>query len=657
MGKNDKNWGFDTHTMDKKIRPQDDFFHYANGGWKKRTTIPHTESRWGSFTKLRHDTDKKLRMILKEVTTAKKLKEGGEEQMVRDLYLSAINMKRRNALRHKPLSKILGKIDAIQDKKELAALLGEFEKIGFGGPWALLIDQDSKNSQKYVLHFYQSGLGMPDKEYYLKDEPEFKRVRNAYKTYIEKILTLSGTPSKKVGGTVKSILTIETSLAKISMDKEDSRDAEKIYHKKTIPELSRLAPSVDWNIYFKAAHIPKIPYVIVSQPEFLKGVGTLFSSVPIDEWKVYLTYHTLSGSAPLLSSTYAKAYFDFYGKTLSGSKKMRPLWRRALGAVNGGLGEALGKIYIKRYFKPEAKRKMDALVDDLFGAYANRIKVSDWMSSATKKKALDKLRLMGRKIGYPERWKGYKGLSIRRDDYFGNILRIAEFEHRRTLRKLKKKIDRHEWHMSPQTVNAYCNFSMNEIVFPAAILQTPFFNFEADDAVNYGAIGSVIGHEMTHGFDDQGSKFDGRGNMKGWWTKRDRERFEQKAKLLIGQYNGYTVADGVKVNGQLTLGENIADLGGIVIAYDAYQAHLKKTGRKNIGGFSPEERFFLGAAQAEREMYRDEYIKTAVLTDPHSPSEFRINGPLPNTDEFHRIYNVTKKDRLYREPSKRARIW
>ena len=657
MEKTKKNWGFDTRNMDLSIRPQDDFYRYANGGWLKKNKIPADEARWGSFLTLRHDTDKKLKNLLENISRKTRLKTGSVEQQVRDLYLSAMDIKSRNKLGTKPLHSLRKEIRDIKNKKDLLLVISHFERIGISAPWGLLVDQDSKNSSRYVLHIHQSGLGLPDKEYYLKDEPEFLRVRTAYSTHLKKIFTLLGYTKSEAAKHTSTVLSVEKKLAHISMDKIDVRDAEKTYHKKTITELKRFAPEIEWDTYFAHAHIPKISYVILAQPEFLKKAGMLLSQIPLEEWKTYLEWHLVTSTSSFLSAAFIRANFEFYGKTLVGTKKMKPEWRRALGVVNGILGEPFGKIYVAHYFTQSAKKKMDTLVSDLFRVYERRIKNLDWMSSKTKKQAVQKLRMMERKIGYPKRFKKYTSLKIQSNDFFGNVLRAIDFQHKRSMRKLSKPIDRHEWHMTPQTVNAYCNFNMNEIVFPAAILQHPFFDSEADDAVNYGAIGSVIGHEMTHGFDDQGAKFDGRGNMKSWWTKQDLDRFNKKGRALVAEYNTYTVADNIHVNGQLTLGENIADLGGLVIAYDAYQERLKKTGKKIIDGFTPEERFFLGAAQAECELVRNEYIKMAVLNDPHSPGEYRINGPLQNIPEFQSTYKVKRGDKLYRPKEKQVKIW
>ncbi|MFA6519407.1 MAG: M13 family metallopeptidase [Candidatus Paceibacterota bacterium] len=650
-------WGFDTRDMDTKVRPQDDFYHYVNGGWLKKNPIPPHESRWGSFLMLRYDTEKKLRALVTKVQNLKRCAAGSPEQMVRDFYRSGLDMKKRTALGMKPLRPWLDRIANIKDVRSLVSTIAHLEKIGGGGPWGLMIDQDMKNSEKYIIYIGQSGLGMPDRDYYLKDDAESVRVRTAYQKHLEAISALmnkSGTEAKKDRET---IMRIETAIAKISMTKEDLRDVDKTYHKMRVSALHKLAPNVDWDAYFNIVGAKKIHEVIVMQPKFLKSMNSMLSSVSIGDWKTYLSWHLVGGSASYLSSKFEKQNFAFYGTALSGVKVMKPAWRRALSAVNGNLGEVLGKLYVKEYFGPEAKHKIKVVVADLFEAYEARIKNLDWMSDTTKKKAVRKLHQMTRKLGYPDTWKSYKGLVIKPDEYFGNAVRASLFEHARAMRRLKKRVDRTEWFMTPQTVNAYCNFGLNEVVFPAAILQPPFFDTNADDAVNYGSIGSVIGHEITHGFDDQGSKFDGKGNRKTWWTKKDQTLFDAKAKVLVKEYNGYTVADGLKVNGQLTLGENIADLGGASIAYDAYKHRLEKTGRKDIDGFTPEQRFFLSFGLFERENRRPESEKTAVLTDPHSPGKYRINGPASNLPEFYEAFGVKKGDRLYRAPKDRAKIW
>ena len=652
-----KDWGFDTRDIDAKVRPQDDFYHYANGVWLKKNPIPPHESCWGSFLILRYDTEKKLRTIVTKVQNRRNLKASSPERMIRDFYHSSLDMKRRNALGLTPLRPWLERIAKIKDVRSLVSMIAHLEKIGGGGPWGLMVDQDMKDSEKYIIYISQSGLGMPDRDYYLKNDAESKRVRAAYEKHLEAMFVLMGIAQIEAKKNRETIMRIETALAKISMPKEELRDVDKTYHQMRVRALARLARAIDWRSYFNIVGAGALHTVVVMQPKFIKAMSAMLTKEPIEAWKTYLTWHLVGGSASYLSAKFEKQNFAFYGTVLSGVKVMRPTWRRALSAVNGNLGELFGKLYVKEYFGPEAKKKIVTVVADLFTAYETRIKHLDWMSPATKKKALKKLHQVTRKLGYPDKWKSYRGLVIRPDAYFDNAVRATLFEHARVMRRLKKPVDRKEWFMTPQTVNAYCSFGLNDIVFPAAILQPPFFSVHADDAINYGGIGTVIGHEITHSFDDQGSKFDGTGNRKTWWTKQDRVRFEKKAKVLVKEFNGYSVVDGLKVNGKLTLGENIADLGGASIAFDAYKLRLAKTGRKDVGGFTPEQRFFLGFALFERENRRPEAEKTQVLTDPHSPGKFRINGPASNLPEFYAAFGVKKGDKLYRIPQNRAKIW
>ncbi|MEK7612789.1 MAG: M13 family metallopeptidase [Patescibacteria group bacterium] len=640
-------WGFDTKSIDGSVRPQDDFYRYANGGWLKRAKMPAEESRWGSFTMLRYDTERQL----------KKLVAGATEPLVKHIHRSALDMATRNKRGIKPVVPILQKIDAVTSRAELQKLLEYLHVIGINAPWAEFVDQDSKDSSKYILHLWQGGLGMPERDYYLINKPEQKRVRDAYMAHIKRLSKLAGASTAEAEKVSRVVLAMETRLAKASMTKEDTRDPEKIYHKMSPARLQKHVPAVHWSAFFAGIGAKGVPSIIVGQPKFFKELGRMLKDTPLEDWKVYLRWHTLNGSESMLSEPFIKENFDFYARVLAGVKKMKPLWRRALAAVNGTVGDVVGRLYIKTHFPPAAKREMDILVGDLFAVYERRIKNLDWMSASTKRKAIRKLRAMHRKIAYPKKWKSYRGLVVKSDDYFGNMLRSSEHEHYRQMKKLKKPVDRDEWLMTPQTVNAYFSANMNEIVFPAAILQWPFFDPRADDAVNYAGIGSVIGHEMTHGFDDQGAKFDARGNMHNWWSARDKRNFEKKSKKLVAQADAYEVQPGVAMSGQLTLGENIADLGGLAIAYDAYQKHLHKTGRKTIAGLTPEERFFLGFAQMEREMARPEFVKMQALTDPHAHAPFRINGPLSNFEPFYRAFKLKKGDTLYRPVSSRAQIW
>lgn len=651
-----KDWGFDIRELSKSIRPQDDFYHHVNKKWMLANPIPKSESRWGSFMALRLDTDKKLHGLLTALTK-KRAAKGSDEQLIGDFFRSGMDMKARNAKGLAPLAPILARIEKLSSIHELPELLGYLDRIGTGGFWGIGVDQDSKKSDRYALHIGQDGLGMPDRDYYLKDDPESVRVRSAYRTHIEKLFRLMGRSAAEAKADADTLMRIETRLAKASMRKEDLRDPEKTYHKLSFSKLTSLAPTIDWRTYLKRVDGDKAPYFIVMQPGFLKEVDRMLRILRLEDVKTYLAWHVVNDYAGALSDAFVRENFSFYGRVLAGLKAQRPLWRRVLSTVNSGLGELIGKLYVERYFTKEAKKKMDTLVDDLFLAYEARIKSLEWMSASTKRKALAKLRALNRKIGYPSKWKSFKGLLISPDDYAGNIMRMNEFIHRREMRKLSRPIDREEWHMYPQTVNAYFSPTLNDIVFPAAILQPPFFGLSADDAVNYGSIGTVIGHEITHGFDDEGSKFDSKGNLKSWWTKQDRKKFEAKAKKVEQQYGRYTVADGLKVNGKLTLGENIADFGGLSIAYDAYQLQLARTGRKVIDGLTPEQRFFLAFAIFERENSRPEFTKMQVLTDPHSPGVFRINGPLTNFEPFYEAFGVTKKDKLYRAPKDREMVW
>jgi len=652
-----KKWGFDTRELDTGVRPQDDFYSYVNKKWMDAHPVPKSESRWGTFMILRYDTDKKLHALMDELLAKKSLAKGSDEQLVRDFYRSGMDMKKRNALGIAPLEPLLKRVQGVQSVDELPELLAELHRMGAGALFGTGIDQDSKNSEKYALHFGQDGLGMPDREYYLNDDAESVRVRTAYRMHVANVFKLMGYRPADAAKACDTLLRIETQLAKASMKKEDLRDPEKTYHKLTTAALAKLAPRLRFKAYLERTGTPSLPYVIVMQPEFFKAVDGMFGSVSLGDWKTYLSWHIVNDYAGALSERFIRQNFSFYGKVLSGMTAMRPLWRRILATVNSGLGELIGKVYVERYFTKESKKKMDALVDDLLTAYEARIRSLDWMTPATKRKALAKLRALNRKIGYPRKWKSYKGLVITADDYVGNIIRMNEYEYKRDIKKLRGPIDREEWHMYPQTVNAYFAPNLNDIVFPAAILQPPFFDLSADDAVNYGSIGAVIGHEITHGFDDEGSKFDAKGNLKSWWTAEDRKRFEAKAKKVEKQFNAYEVDDGLHVNGKLTLGENIADLGGLSIAYDAYQLQLARTGRADIDDLTPEQRFFISFAVFERENARPEFTKLQVLNDPHSPGVFRINGPVSNFAPFYEAFGMKKSDGLFRAPAAREMVW
>ncbi len=641
-----KHWGFDMRDVDVRVRPQDDFYTHANGGWFKRTEIPHDEARWSTFNILRKRTEEQLKAIVEHTN----------EQQIRDLYRSGMDMKLRNTLGTKPIAPLFEKINALATKEDVIKCVTELHRYGVDVLWSAAVDQDEKDSNTNILHLFQGGLGLPDREYYLSEKPEQQRVRAAYRAHLARMFGLLGYPAKTALGNADSVLALETKLAQVSMKKEELRDPHKSYHKMKLRALKKISPVVDWSHYLTTIGAKPTAVLNIRQPEFIKAVSKLIGSVPVADWQTYLTWHVVAEAAPYLSERFVTASFEFYGTVLTGTKKMKPLWRRSLGVVNGSLGELLGKLYVKKHFPSRAKLEMDELVSNIFATYENRLKKLDWMSEATIKRALVKLHKMTRKIGYPSKWKSYKGLEIKPDDLFGNILRSALFEHKRNMRKLGKKVDRSEWHMTPQMVNAYYNPGTNEIAFPAAILQPPYFGPDQDDAINYGAIGGVIGHEITHGFDDEGSKFDGDGNLKSWWSKEDRKRFDRKAKVLEKQFDVYHL-HGMHVNGKLTLGENIADLGGYAIALDAYHRHLEKEGHTVIDGLTPIQRFFYGVALDWRGLSRPEVEKTMLLTDPHSPYIFRTNGPASNLPEFYEAFGVKKGDKLYRDPKYRAKIW
>ncbi|HVW82745.1 MAG TPA: M13 family metallopeptidase [Candidatus Paceibacterota bacterium] len=652
-----RKWGFDTTDLDTNVRPQDDFYKYANGGWMKANTIPHDEAMWGTFQMLRKRTEHQIKAILDELMR-KRAKSGTPEQIIGDFFRSGMDAKRRNALGMRPLLPLLEKIRGIEDRAGLFALINELHQSGLGVPWGAVAGQDDKKSDANILHLYQDGLGMPDRDYYLKDDAESKRVRAAYQRHLARMFALLGESSKTAAASAATVYALEERLAKASMRKEDRRNPDKVYNKMSSGALKKLAPGYPWAEYFTAIGAPDLRSLNVMQPQFVRAAASLLKAAPLENWKTYLMWHVASDAAPYLSEEFEQANFDFYGTVLSGQRQMKAPWRRVLAVVNGSLGEELGKLYVKKHFPPEAKRAIDELVSNLFAAFCARLAALDWMSPATKRAALAKLAKMDRKIGYPKRWKTYRGLAIKPGDYFGNVLRSARFEQRRNIKKLKKPVDRSEWFMYPQTVNAYYNPGTNEIAFPAAILQPPYFGPDQDAGINYGAIGGVIGHEITHGFDNDGSKYDARGNLRKWWTPADRKRFERKAALLKRQFDRYEL-HGLKVNGKLTLGENIADLGGYAIALDAYRKHLEKNPAENasIGSFTPVQRFFLGMAQDWRELVRPEAEKTLILTNEHAPHELRTNGPASNLPQFYAAWNVKKGDKLYRAPRDRAKIW
>jgi len=548
---------------------------------------------------------------------------------------------------------MLTAIDHIKTKTDLARSLAELARLGVSGPMGCYVSTDAKKSDQYILHLSQAGLGLPDRDYYW--DAKFETKLAAYTKHVEHMLTLAKVASPKQAAA--DIVALETGLAKAQWSKLENRDSIKRYNKKTLDELAELAPGIDWDLYFTTLGVKDARKCIVSQPSYVSAMAAMIDSTPLATWKAWLKWQVVREYASLLNAEMADTNFAFYGTTLSGIPENRPRWKRAVSAVEGALGEAVGKVYVEKHFPPEAKQRMDRMVGNLIEAYHQAFQKNDWMSPETKKKALAKLATFTPKIGYPKKWRDYSSLEIRRDDLVGNVQRATAFEWNYMLNKLGKPVDRDEWHMTPQTVNAYYNPSMNEVVFPAAILQPPFFNLAADDAVNYGGIGAVIGHEVGHGFDDQGSKWDGAGNLANWWTPADRAEFDKRTAVLAAQYGQFEPFPGFKVNGKFTLGENIGDLSGLTIAYAAYRASLGGKEAPVIDRLTGDQRFFIGFAQVWRCKYRDDELRKRLTVDPHSPAEYRANGTPRNVTGFYSAFGVKEGDKMYLPPNDRVKIW
>ena len=653
--------------MDTAVRPQDDFYRFVNGTWLKTDQIPADKSNYGAFNKLADESEKAQRAIIEELAARTDNKPGTDEQKVGDLYTSFMNEARVEELGATPLKDEMARIRAADDKKKLPAVMAHLDAIGVTTPIGLTVDQDAKEPTVYRTHLSQSGLGLPDRDYYLSDDPKMKETREKYLAHVEKMLTLSG--DRNAANNARAIFKLETRLAQKQWARVDSRDHEKTYNKFDRAGLKKLAPNFGWDEYFEAAGYKAADSVIVAQPGAFSGFSEVFARDSLPAWRAYLRWHLLSDYAPFLSKPFVDENFAFYGKVLGGIQELRPRWKRGVAAVHGGLdgdgtpfaskglGEALGRLYVAKYVPPQAKARMEELVKNLLQAYHDSISSLEWMSPETRQKALDKLAKFTTKIGYPEHWRDYSSLAIKPDDLVGNLMRAAKLDHDVTLAHLGQPVDRSEWHMMPQVVNAYYNSKLNEIVFPAAILRPPFFNLEADDAVNYGGIGAVIGHEIGHGFDDQGSKSDGDGRLQSWWTEADRKAFEAKTRQLIAQYDAYEPLPGQHVQGALTIGENIGDLGGASIAFQAWQLSLKGKPARVIDGFTGEQRFFIGYAQIWLRKFREQALLERIKSDSHSPSEYRCNGIAPHVPEFYAAFDVKPGDRMYMAPEQRVKIW
>lgn len=639
--------------IDSTYKPQNDFYKFCNGKWLEKTKIPDNEVRWGSFNEVNEQNLKNIKTILLEVSKNTNAPKGSNTQKLRDFYNTAMDSIKANKLGASPILPYLKEIDKIKNKPELFKLLAQFSKMRISNFLYLDVDVDLKNSKKYALYLAQSGFHLPDKEYYFS--PSFAAIDSEYINHINRQLKNAGIKASK--HQANKIFIIEKTLAKEAMNATELRDIEKQYNPISTKQLSTLYPKILWNEFFSELKITLPDTIIVTQPNYYKNLNTIIDSISINDWKLYLKWTLINSSAKYLSEKFETEAFNFWGKTLQGAKQKKPRWKYVQQTIDSYIGEILGQLYVERYFSQEAKTKINKLVDNLIAAYRERIDTRPWMSDATKKKAHEKLDKLIRKLGYPDKWKDYSELTITTNNYWENVVACSKFHVQDKFNKLYKPVDRYEWLMSPTTVNAYYNPTTNEITFPAAIMQPPFFDPQADDAANYGGIGAVIGHELTHGFDDQGAQFDADGNMNMWWTEEDYKKFQEKTKLIIEQFNQYIAIDTIHVNGQLTAGENIADLGGVTMAYLAYKKSLNNQPSPIINGFSGEQRFFIAWAQVWKTLVRDAILKQMLVTDPHSPGFIRAFAPLTNLKEFYDAFNVKDGDKMYRSPEKRVEIW
>lgn len=645
----------DRANMDQSVNPGDNFYLFANGTWLKQNAVPASKTRWGSFDELREESSKRMQSLLEEA--AAKASKDPKMQKIGDFYASGMDSAGIEAKGYQPIKADLSRINEVKDIDGLLNEISYERTNSIGGSLiGVFITQDRKNASQYIAQIGQGGTSLPDRDYYLKSDPRSISIRKAYRLYLSKMFQLVGNNEDEAAKIADGVLRIETALAKAQLSRVEMRDPYKLYNKFAWKDLSATTPSINWQTFAEKLMIKGLDSVIVSNPSFLKTVDILLSAVTIDDWKNYLQWHIISDAAPYMSNVFVQENFAF-NKVLTGQKEISPRWQRMSGLIDNSLGDQLGQLYVEKYFKPEAKKRMLDLVNNLQQTFAARIKQLDWMSEETKQKGLEKLNAFTKKIAYPDKWKDYSAITINKDDLLGNIQRTGKWAYQEMIARIGKPVDKSLWGMTPPTINAYYSPVGNEIAFPAGILQFPFFDFEADDAINYGGIGAVIGHEMTHGFDDQGRQFAANGNLSDWWTKTDADKFKSKADEVVSQYNAFNVLDSLHVNGRLTLGENLADLGGLSIAYDAFTKTQQFKDGKKIDGFTPAQRFFLSWAQVWRNNALPETQSQLLLTDPHSPGMFRANGPLVNIDEWYSAFNVKEGDKMFKPKDKRTRIW
>jgi putative endopeptidase len=650
----DRDWGFSLSNLDRSCKPCENFYEFAMGGWMKANPIPGEYSNWGTFTQLRDNNLSAMRTILEAADDAHPAT-GSNDQKIGDFYASCMDTAAIEAAGAKPLSRDFAAIDGIQDRKALDAEIASLQRENDSVVFSFGSVPDFKNSSEMIGSARQGGLGMPDRDYYLRDDDHSKALRTGYVQHVAKMFELAGDASDQAAAEAQTVMNMETLLAKASRTRVELRDPEKNYNKMTLTQLDALTPDWSWRNYLRAMGVSETSEINMGQPDFFKEVNRQLSATPLADWKTYLRWHVIHKAAPLLSDAFVQENFNFYGKQLSGTKELQPRWKRCVQSANQELGEALGEVYVRKYFPPAAKAQAKQMVNNLTVALRSDIPALDWMGPETKKQALAKLEAFTVKIGYPDKWRDYSKLSINRGLYVDNVRRAQEFEETRDLAKIGKPVDRSEWGMTPPTVNAYYNSTFNEIVFPAGILQPPFYDPKADEAVNYGGIGAVIGHEISHGFDDQGSKFDGKGNLNNWWTDDDRKNFNQRGDCIVQQFNGYEVEPGLHQNGKLVLGESIGDLGGLAIAYAAYEKSIEGKRPPDIDGFTPEQRFFLGWAQVWGANQRPEAARLQTNTDPHPLPRFRGNGPISNMEGFAKAFGCKQGDAMVREQG--CKIW
>ncbi|SNY60298.1 endothelin-converting enzyme Metallo peptidase. MEROPS family M13 [Arsukibacterium tuosuense] len=647
--------GVDSQYFDPAVKFSEDFFLAINGKWLAETDIPADKASYGSFHILNDNSQQAVKAIIDEVSARTDLKEGSDEQKLGHFFNSFMDEATIEKLGLSPLQPQLDAISSLENKQQLPTLFAQLQRDGIAIPFGWFINNDAKNSTEYAVYLNQGGLGLPDRDYYFNDDEKSLKLIADYKAYLTDMFNMAG--NADAAAAAERVFALEKALAEHHWTRLDNRNADKTYNKVTVTELNNSMGSFNWAAFANGVKLAEVNDIIVRQPSYFEGFAKVVEATDLQSWQDYLSLKTIHGYADKLSSNFADRRFAFYGTTLSGTEQQQPRWKRAVDASDQVLGELTGKLYVERHFKPEAKARMEELVANLIKAYEISIKELEWMTEDTKVAALDKLSKFTPKIGYPDKWKDYSALEIKEDDLVGNFIRASHWGYDEMVAKLGQPIDKSEWFMTPQTVNAYYNPVNNEIVFPAAILQPPFFNMDADDAVNYGGIGGVIGHEIGHGFDDQGAKYDGDGNLRNWWTEQDKGQFQARGAKLIGQYNKFEPLPGVNVNGAVALGENIGDLGGMTVALKAYNLSLDGKEAPVMDGFSGEQRFFISWAQVWRTKFREEALRRQLSTGPHSPAHYRVIGVLPNIPEFYTAFDIKEGDAMYIAPEQRVKIW